>query len=65
MGAKLRWKSFFVDETALKRARKALGVKTDVEVVRLSVKRVVEMEKFWKLMEKSRRTLKPGSLKAP
>jgi len=62
MGAKLRWKSFFVDETALKRARKALGVKTDAEVVRQSVERIAEMEKFWEFMEKSRRGLRPGSL---
>ena len=60
--AKLKRKSFFVDERALNRAKKALGVKTEAEVVRLSVERVTEMEKFWEFMKKTRRTLKPGSL---
>ena len=62
--AKLKRKSFFVDERALNRAKKALGVKTEAEVVRLSVERVAEMEEFWKFMKKTRRTLRPGSLKS-
>ena len=61
----LKRKSFFVDEQALGRAKKALGVATDAEVVRLSVARVTEMEQFWRFMRRTRRTLKPGSLKAP
>ena len=44
--AKLKRKSFFVDERALERARNALGAKTDAEVVRLSVERIAEMEAF-------------------
>jgi len=60
--AKLKRKSFFVDERALNRAKKALGVKTEAEVVRLSVERVAEMEEFWKFMKKTRRTLRLGSL---
>ncbi|MFQ5684837.1 MAG: hypothetical protein ACE5HC_16410 [Candidatus Binatia bacterium] len=62
MGAKLKRRSFFVDESALQRAKKALGVKSDAEVVRISVGRVAEMEEFWEFMKKSRRTLKPGGL---
>lgn len=62
METKLRRKSFFVDETALRRAKKALRVRTDAEVIRLSVERIAEMEEFWEFMEKSRRTLQPGSL---
>jgi len=62
MGAKLKRRSFFVDEGALHRAKKALGVKTDAEVVRISVGRIAEMEEFWDFMKKSRRTLKPGGL---
>jgi hypothetical protein len=62
MGAKLKRRSFFVDEGALHRAKKALGVKTDAEVVRISVGRIAEMEEFWEFMKKSRRTLKPGGL---
>lgn len=57
--------SFFVDEHALRRAKKALGVATDAEVVRVSVERIAEMEEFWQLMKNSRRPLKPGSLRAP
>jgi hypothetical protein len=60
--AKLKRKSYFVDERALNRAKKALGVKTEAEAVRLSVERVAEMEEFWEFMKKSRRSLKPGSV---
>ena len=61
----LKRKSFFVDEHALRRAKKVLGVTTDAEVVRLSVARVSEMEEFWRFMTDTRRTLKRGSLKSP
>lgn len=65
IGTKLKRKSFFIDETALHRAKKALRVKTNAEVIRLSVERVAEMEEFWEFMKKSRRTLQPGSLERP
>jgi hypothetical protein len=55
----LKRKSYFVDEHALSRAKKALGVKTEAEVIRLSVERVAEMEEFWEFMKKSRRLIKP------
>ena len=58
-------KSFFVNPKAIDQARKALGVGTDAEAVRLAVDRVVEMEKFWRFMTESRASLKPGSLEAP
>jgi hypothetical protein len=57
-------KSYFVDEKAVKRARKALGVNTDAEAVRLSVERTIEMEVFWRFMAESRKGLKPGSIEA-
>ena len=60
MGAKLKRRSFFIDEGELQRAKRALGVKTSAEVVRISVGRVSEMEEFWKFMKKSRLVLKPG-----
>jgi len=63
--ARLKRKSFFVDELALRRAKKMLGARTDAEVVRLSVERMAEMESFWRFMTKSRRTLTPGSIEAP
>jgi hypothetical protein len=62
MRTKLKRKSFFVDESMLRQAKKVLGVKTDAEVIRLAVERIVEMEEFWKFMQKSRHTLKLGSL---
>jgi hypothetical protein len=61
----LKRKSFFVEERMLKRAKKALGVPTDAEVVRLSLERAAEMEDFWRFMQQSRRILKPGSIKRP
>jgi hypothetical protein len=63
--APLKRKSFFVNERALRRAKKALGVATDAQAVRVSVERIAEMEKFWQFMKNSRRALKPGSLRAP
>ena len=63
--AKLKRISGFVNERALQRARKALGVKTDAEVVRLSVERMAELEAFWRFMKNSRGTLRPGSLEVP
>jgi len=65
MGTKLRRKCFFVDESVLRQAKKALGVKTDAEAIRMSVERIAEMEEFWKFMTKSRHSLKPGSLEKP
>ena len=59
---KLKRKSYFIDERALKRAKKALGVKTEAEVIRLSVERVAEMEEFWEFMKQTRRSIKPGSV---
>jgi len=58
----LKRKSFFVDERTLNRAKKTLRVKTNAEVIRLSVERIAEMEEFWKFMEKTRKTLKPGNV---
>ena len=61
----LKRRAFFVDEQALRRAKKVLGVTTDAEVVRLSVARVTEMEEFWRFMAQTRRSLRRGSLKSP
>jgi hypothetical protein len=59
----LKRKSFFIEERALERAKKALGVPTDAEVVRLSLARVAEMDEFWRFMKQTRRTITPGSIK--
>lgn len=58
-------KAFFVDARALARARKVLGVRTEAEVIRLSVDRVAEMAAFWRFMRRTRGSLKPGTVKAP
>ncbi len=63
--APLKRKSFFVSEQALRRAKKALGVATEAQAVRVSVERIAEMEEFWRFMKNSRRALKPGSVRAP
>jgi hypothetical protein len=64
-GANLKRKSFFVDQESLQRAKKVLGVRTEAEVVRLCVDRVLEMERFWRFMDKTRGILPPGSLERP
>jgi len=58
--AKLKRKSYLVDECALNRAKKALGVSTEAEVIRFSVERVAEMEEFWKFMKKLAGRLSPA-----
>ena len=61
----LKRRAFFVDERALRRAKKALGLTTDAEVVRVAVDRVGEMEEFWSFMKETRGILEPGSLETP
>jgi len=61
----LKRTSLFVDVSAVRRARKVLGVATDAEAVRVAVERVGEMERFWRFMRRTRGTLKPGSIRTP
>ena len=61
----LKRKSFFVDERALRRAKKVLGVATDAEAVRASLEQIAEMERFWRFMKRTRGALSPGSFRAP
>lgn len=63
--AHLTRKSFFVDERALRRARRALGVKTDAEAVRLALEWIARSEEHWRLIERTRGKLKPGSFRRP
>ena len=58
----LKRKAFFVDEDALRRAKKALGASTDAEAIRASLEQVAEMEDFWRFMRRTRQSLKPGSI---
>jgi hypothetical protein len=58
---KLKRKSYFVDEQTIRRAQKALKVKTEAEAIRTAVERVAEMEEFWEFMNKSKGSVIPGS----
>ena len=59
--ARLKRKSFFIDEATLQEAKRALHVESDAEAVRLSLEQVAEMGRFWRFMNKSKGKLKPGS----
>jgi hypothetical protein len=61
----LKRKAFFVDERAVRRARRALGASSDAEAIRLSVERIAEMEGFWRYMQRTRKSVRPGSIEAP
>jgi hypothetical protein len=63
--AKLKRKSFFVDDAILRRAKRVLGVRKDAEAIRLSLERIAEMERFWRFMDDSRKRLAPGSVERP
>ena len=65
MSSGLKRKSYFVDERAIRRAKRVLGAPTEAETVRLAIERVTEMERFWKFMERSRGKLPPGSIERP
>jgi len=58
-------KSFYVDEQLLRRAKKVLGLRSEGEVVRVSLERVVVMEEFWQFMTETKGVLGPGSLESP
>jgi hypothetical protein len=62
MMASLKRKSFFIDEMMLKRAKRALGVRSDAEAVRRSLESVAEIERFWRWLDGTRRSLPPGSI---
>jgi hypothetical protein len=63
--AVLTRKSFFVNARTVRRAKRALGVATEAEAVRLSVERIAEMEAFWRFLRKTRAALTPGSFETP
>jgi hypothetical protein len=62
---RLKRKSFFVDEQAVRRARRALGASSDAEAIRMSLAQAADMEEFWRFMKRTRRTLRPGSFESP
>ena len=60
--ATLTRRSFYIDQKTLRRAKRALRVRTDAEAIRLSLERVAEMEQFWQFMTKTRGVVKRGSV---
>ncbi len=61
----LKRRAFFVDERAVRAARKAFGASSDAEAIRMSVERIAEMEQFWRFMRETRGSLTPGSFEEP
>lgn len=61
----LKRKAFFVDEASVRRARRTLGVGSDAEAIRLALDRVNEMDRSWRILERHRGKLKPGSFRLP
>lgn len=61
----MKRKAFFVDERELKQARRVLGVDTDAEAVRLSLREVARMKRLWQFMERTRGRLTTGSFERP
>lgn len=61
MKARLKRKSFFVDERELDEARRALGAETEAEAVREALREVVRMKALARFMERTRGSLPPGS----
>ena len=61
MATKLKRKSFFIDERELDAARRALGVDTDAEAVRLALREIARMKVLGRFMEKTRGSLSSGS----
>jgi Arc/MetJ family transcription regulator len=64
MKARLKRKSFFVDERELDEARRALGVDSDAETVRAALREVSRMKALGRFMTRTRRSLPPGSFSA-
>ena len=57
----LKRKSYFVDERVVARARRALGVSSDSEAVRLALAQATETAEFWGFMDRTRGTVRRGS----
>ena len=64
MKGKLKRKSFFVDESELEEARKALGLATDAETIRAALREVVRMKVLSRFMDRTRGSLAAGSFSA-
>jgi len=60
----LKRKSFFIDERDLRKAKRVLGVETDAEAVRISLREIARMKELWRFMERTRGSLPPGSFES-
>ena len=58
-------KSFFVEPRALRRAKRVLRVRSEAEVVRRAIDRILESDKFWRFMDGTHGTLPAGSFERP
>jgi hypothetical protein len=65
MKAKLTRKSFFVDAADIRRAREELGVATDAEAVRSSVREIARMRTLARFMLRTAGSLPRGSFSKP
>lgn len=54
-----------MDARVLRRAKRALGVKSDAEAVRLALDWLAGNEEHWKLLIKTSGTLGPNSFRLP
>jgi Arc/MetJ family transcription regulator len=61
MKVTLKRKSFFIDERELGEARRALGVGTDAETVRVALREVARMRTLARFMNRTSGSLTPGS----
>ena len=65
MKARLKRKSFFIDERELGEARRAPGVETDAETIRVALREVARMRVLARFMERTGGSLPPGSFSTP
>jgi hypothetical protein len=61
MKTRLKRKSFFIDERELGEARKALGVGTEAETIRVALREVTRMTVLARFMDRTGGSLPRGS----
>jgi Arc/MetJ family transcription regulator len=59
--ARLKRKSFLIDERELGEARRALGAETDAETIREALRAIIRMSALARFMERTRDSLSPGN----
>jgi len=61
MKARLKRKSFFVDERELGEARRTLGAETDAETIREALREIIRMKALARFVKRTRESLSPGT----